>query len=144
MKIQLLIPLFFISLLLVNCSPKSSVVITQAEYPIIVPQAPMAAISHIHTPAYHLELPSFLFEKAPFVLGNLTQSSENFSLDLHPDYQSTNCPVCHKNDQLIPIVYGRPGLHLQHQSQKGEVVLGGCVVSSNSPKFLCKRDEARF
>ena len=104
----------------------------------------MTAISPVKAPAYHLDLPAFLFDKAPFVLGSHESNSENLSLDFYPESQSINCPVCHKSDQLIPIVYGRPGLHLQHKSEKGEVILGGCVVSANSPKFMCKRDEARF
>jgi hypothetical protein len=126
MKIQLILPLFFVSLILVNCSPKTSTTITQSDHPIIIPQAPnVSAVSPIKMLDYDLLNPD-----------SFAETSQN-------NYTHA-CPVCHMNDQLIPIVYGRPGRHLQHKSEKGEIFLGGCVVSANSPKFMCKRDDTQF
>lgn len=54
------------------------------------------------------------------------------------------CPVCNKTDQVIPIVYGYPGEELDKKAQKGEVILGGCMVSEDNPRWYCKRDDKRF
>ena len=54
------------------------------------------------------------------------------------------CPVCHKTDQVIPILYGYPSWQLGQESKKGIVRLGGCCVSSENPEWYCKRDEIEF
>ena len=42
--------------------------------------------------------------------------------------KGSKCPTC-KVGKLIPIVYGMPGHELMEQSGRGEIELGGCVVS---------------
>jgi len=43
--------------------------------------------------------------------------------------KSKPCPKCHKNDMVIPIVYGFPGPELFEEAEKGLVKLGGCCCS---------------
>ena len=41
---------------------------------------------------------------------------------------------------MTPIVYGRPsGKALFEAAERGEVVLGGCVISDDMPLFVCSR-----
>lgn len=47
------------------------------------------------------------------------------------------CPYCNSSN-VIPIVYGYPGAELVEKSERGEVKLGGCVVTDNDPDRYCK------
>ena len=47
------------------------------------------------------------------------------------------CPSCN-SEQVVPIVYGFPSPKLIEEADKGRVVLGGCVVDANNPKWKCK------
>ncbi|MCP4228947.1 MAG: hypothetical protein GY771_02205 [bacterium] len=53
------------------------------------------------------------------------------------------CSECGSED-VIPIVYGKPGQELIDRSERGEVKLGGCVVSRESPYWYCKDCEAEW
>jgi hypothetical protein len=68
--------------------------------------------------------------------------------------KGSKCPTC-KVGKLIPIVYGMPEGELIEQSERGEVELGGCVVSSEvfdperglisgDPELICPKCEGRF
>jgi len=66
--------------------------------------------------------------------------------------KGSNCPAC-KAGKLIPIVYGLPGRELMEQSDRGEIELGGCVVSqiidfngirSNDPELHCPTCSSKF
>jgi len=46
------------------------------------------------------------------------------------------CPKC--EGDLIPIVYGYPGPEMVESADRGEILLGGCIVSDNDPQFRCK------
>lgn len=52
------------------------------------------------------------------------------------------CPICHKNDKIIRVIYGRPNKALIDRAKKGEVALGGCV--RRGKKRYCKRDKISF
>lgn len=54
------------------------------------------------------------------------------------------CPLCHKDNQVVPLIYGKPGKQLLLQQEKGEIKLAGCIVSKNSPRLFCKRDQLEF
>ena len=49
----------------------------------------------------------------------------------------TKCPKCN-SEKVIPIVYGLPSYDLGEKELRGEVMLGGCLVSLESPKWYCK------
>lgn len=65
----------------------------------------------------------------------------------------SKCPTC-KVGKLIPIVYGMPQSELIEQSERGEVELGGCIVTevfdselgfvSGDPELYCPNCEGRF
>ena len=42
------------------------------------------------------------------------------------------------------IVYGYPGLDLMQAAQRGEVALGGCVISDHDPAHKCRKCGRRF
>ena len=47
------------------------------------------------------------------------------------------CPKC-KSSKVISIIYGMPGFDLAEDEEKGKVILGGCVIHDNTPKYHCK------
>jgi hypothetical protein len=49
------------------------------------------------------------------------------------------CPHCHEQIMRVPIVYGLPTAELGEEGARGEVVLGGCVVSANDPEWACPK-----
>ena len=66
--------------------------------------------------------------------------------------KSSTCPTC-KTGKLIPIVYGLPGRELMEQSDRGEIELGGCVVTqiidhhgirTNDPELHCPTCSSKF
>ena len=67
--------------------------------------------------------------------------------------KGSKCPTC-KNGKLIPIVYGLPLRELMEQSERGEVELGGCIITevidpesgfvSSDPALFCPKCEGRF
>jgi hypothetical protein len=59
-------------------------------------------------------------------------------------YKLKICPLCHKNDNVIPFIYGKPGKELIKLANEGQVKLAGCSLSNTSPKFYCKRDKLEF
>lgn len=51
-------------------------------------------------------------------------------------YESDRCPTCKK--ELTPILYGYPAPETMERADKGEIILGGCCVSFDSPTHFCK------
>ena len=47
------------------------------------------------------------------------------------------CPDCRSRD-VVPIVYGLPSAQLLHAARRGQVALGGCVISDTAPEWSCK------
>ena len=52
------------------------------------------------------------------------------------------CPDC--NGKLLPVRYGFPGPEMMEQARRGEIVLGGCIVSDDDPAWGCSECGARF
>ena len=46
------------------------------------------------------------------------------------------CPAC-GSKRVVGIVFGMPGVELFEAEQRGEVVLGGCCVSTFDPDWQC-------
>ena len=71
----------------------------------------------------------------------------------HSLRKGSNCPTCNAA-KLIPIVYGLPGRELMEQSDRGEIELGGCIITevfdpktgffSGDPELYCPKCEGRF
>ncbi len=53
------------------------------------------------------------------------------------------CPEC-SSENAIPIIYGKPGQELVEKAERGEVKLGGCVVSRESPYWYCADCETEW
>jgi len=53
------------------------------------------------------------------------------------------CPKC-GSDELIQISYGLPTTKAVERANKGEIILGGCVVSEDSPLWCCNKCKYRF
>ena len=47
------------------------------------------------------------------------------------------CPKCGSGN-VVPIEYGLPGPEMRAGAERGEIVLGGCVVSDDSAIWHCK------
>lgn len=47
-----------------------------------------------------------------------------------------NCPEC-DSEKVARIVFGYPGEEMMEQSERGEIVLGGCCVTENDPEWRC-------
>ena len=54
------------------------------------------------------------------------------------------CPKCHKNDKVIPILYGEPSEEAMEEIKRGLWRMGGCVVDRDSSNWYCKRDRKEF
>ncbi|MFC9964962.1 hypothetical protein ACFVH4_12050 [Nocardia ignorata] len=50
--------------------------------------------------------------------------------------EAPRCAEC--GGPMTRIVYGMPAPPLQEAAQRGEVMLGGCVVSDFSPRWGCR------
>ncbi len=48
------------------------------------------------------------------------------------------CPHCGERS-LIPIGYGKPSQETIERAERGELFLGGCVVTENDPAWYCSQ-----
>lgn len=53
------------------------------------------------------------------------------------------CPDC-SSASARPIIYGEPEEELGRRAERGEVVLGGCVIWGNDPAWSCRECGCRF
>ena len=71
-----------------------------------------------------------------------------YSLSCKYDQSKENktCPVCKKEDQVIPISYGLIAEITKKGEEKKEKEYksGGCVTTGCDPNWYCKRDEINF
>ena len=71
-----------------------------------------------------------------------------YSLSCKYDTSKNNktCPVCKKDDQVIPISYGLISEITKKGEEKKEKEYkpGGCVTTGCDPNWYCKRDEIDF
>jgi len=84
---------------------------------------------------------------------NLTENSnllQNINI-VTPDnnyydslYKTKTCPLCHKSEFVVPLIFGKPGQKTIELAEKGKVKLAGCSKSNTSPKFYCKLDLIEF
>ena len=60
--------------------------------------------------------------------------------DLEPWMATAICPSCKAIGTIRRIIYGYPS---EEMAMNNEIILGGCVVTYNDPKFACKDCGAR-
>lgn len=46
------------------------------------------------------------------------------------------CPLC-KSPNVVRILYGMPSYEAFLDAEAGKIIIGGCVVSSNDPRWGC-------
>jgi transposase-like protein len=46
------------------------------------------------------------------------------------------CPEC-GSKHVVRIAYGYPGPEMMRDAERGRIVLGGCVIAADSPKWSC-------
>ena len=54
-----------------------------------------------------------------------------------PAVLDATCPRCGVHGRLLPILFGLPTYEAFQRSQRGEFVLGGCVVGRVNPTHRC-------
>jgi hypothetical protein len=61
--------------------------------------------------------------------------------------ENKTCPICKKQDQVIPISYGLISEESNKLLERGNATkykTGGCVVSDCDPNWFCQRDKLDF
>ncbi len=53
------------------------------------------------------------------------------------DKKHPKCPHCNC-DNVAEIAFGYPGPEMLEEAERGDIVLGGCCVTDNDPKWHCK------
>lgn len=61
----------------------------------------------------------------------------NATPELLPDAAPPSCRRCGAS-RTVPIVYGLPTLEIFEAAERGELRLGGCLVSGDDPAWHCK------
>ena len=51
---------------------------------------------------------------------------------------------CHKNDNVIQIIYGDPTNRVMNLAFRNEVITGGCFTFEESKYWYCKRNRIEF
>ena len=51
------------------------------------------------------------------------------------------CPECLDEKSIITIEYGFPGEEMREKYERGEIKLGGCVISEDNPEYHCNKCE---
>lgn len=59
------------------------------------------------------------------------------------DNRISTCPKCGSHE-VVKIIYGLPGPELVEKSERGEVLLGGCIVKEDNPDRACKSCRHRW
>lgn len=67
---------------------------------------------------------------------------EKADITVTPMKLGGKCPYC--GGKLLPIVYGEPGPELFEKADRGEVILGGCIVSGFDPQKECSECGFQF
>ncbi len=56
-----------------------------------------------------------------------------------------NCPRCKAQEKyIIPIKYGEPRTEQLEAEKRGEIMIGGCDFSKDSPRNYCTKCKSKF
>ena len=72
---------------------------------------------------------------------NIIEVLEEFEDD-DDDEDIKYCPRC--GNELLPIVYGMPGPEMLKKAERGEIYLGGCLITPDNPKYYCDACDKEF
>jgi hypothetical protein len=90
---------------------------------------------------WYLGATKLAFEVKPGALKQLTITLPKSCLRI-PD--SSQCPICNEDNDVVEIVYGKPTRKTMKAAENGKFRLGGCVIDRCSPKKYCKKDNFEF
>ncbi len=62
---------------------------------------------------------------------------------MRDDREAPPCPKCGSR-RTRPIVYGYPSWELFQAEERGEVTLGGCVITGDDPMWYCPDCDHRW
>ena len=57
--------------------------------------------------------------------------------------KAEKCPKC-GSDEVAEILYGYPTPETFETQDRGEIELGGCVISEDAPQWVCKNCKGRW
>jgi len=60
-----------------------------------------------------------------------------------PRRATYKCPKCDSRN-IVPIIYGMPGMDLQEEEIKGKIQLGGCCIEEDAPDRHCNDCEHQW
>ncbi len=60
-----------------------------------------------------------------------------------PKRKPARCPFCGAA-RVVPVAYGMPSRDLLEQAEAGELVLGGCCLDAESPRWACLECQAQW
>lgn len=58
------------------------------------------------------------------------------------DRKPRTCPCC--GGKVVPILYGEPSSETFEKADRGEIVLGGCIIFADMPEYQCTGCGAQF
>jgi len=58
------------------------------------------------------------------------------------DRKPRTCPCC--GGKVVPILYGEPSSEAFEKADRGEIVLGGCIIFADMPEYQCTGCGAQF
>jgi hypothetical protein len=60
-----------------------------------------------------------------------------------PRRATYKCPKCDSKN-IVPIIYGMPGMDLQEEEMRGKIHLGGCCITEDAPNRHCNDCEHQW
>ncbi len=103
--------------------------------------------SKVESRLKHENLLEFNFGKRNNEFLELSEEFRRIILPYYPKQEATPmlvCPTCGEKANVIRIVYGLPNLCLLNDDRAEKVLLGGCLISENDPKYYCKTCGNKF
>jgi len=68
---------------------------------------------------------------------NKEKDDDNIVRDLPFGHHHGKCPKCGSRN-VVPILYGYPTAESIHKAHRGELYLGGCIVTGDDPQLYCR------
>jgi len=69
-------------------------------------------------------------------MNNQKKDGDNIVRDTPFGHHHGKCPKCGSRN-VVPILYGYPTAESIHKAHRGELHLGGCMVTGDDPKLCC-------
>ena len=60
-----------------------------------------------------------------------------------PRRATYKCPKCNSRN-IVPIIYGMPGMEAREEELQGKIHLGGCCIAEDDPDSYCNDCEHQW